>query len=526
MRTATPMLAALLALCVLPVGDATHETSTHASIDSNARVVAYFEFDHTAARPPADLEGVLVLESRSQAVTINGSITIIRSLAEALELANDANEPENEGETLGGRSELLERVDVDLDSFSSVRIPFSVPIRGLGHGIVEFEAELLEDGRVRAGQAFVYGVAPVEVTLDSPAPDAQLVSVPGRPAEVTLTLTALPGSNLTDLRLSQEGLVDFTETIEIGDLAAGESFTAILVQPADLFGSLRFRSVLHSAIIPQLHGFSDGEDFSHPLYRSDGDRLEPIHPAVYIAPESTLFLIPPQEPRLRESTMLDVVVLNAGTKALHASGQVTLSLPGMPHLDTTFDVDARVEAGGVETVTLDWTPPAAGPWQATVRHDLGKREPQVEQIHVSGPIAGVDFQVPAALLERGKPVTVSVVLTASETVDVEGLRITMPRAPLKGIISVNDLFVVRPVQDTTSLQPQSPDTLELALTPKATGQHDVYLVVETPEGPSVHSVGTLTVTGSTGGWPLAWSPTLLVGLLVGLHMSWRRWWVT
>lgn len=517
------LLVAGLALCLLvPVG-ATHATGDEDRFPPDGRpaVVGHFEFDQTAVRPPAELEGFLVLESRNQGGTVNGSITVAGEATRSVELVGDHGvtvpEPQQNKATVAAR------VDVLLEPYETVRVPFTVPVGGFGHVSASFAVDR-DASYVPVRQAQVFGVVPVEVSLDDPEPGARLVSVPGRPAEMTLTLTALPGSNLTDLLLSGYQAWQPSERVEVGDLLPGERFTATLTKAAEDEGPLRSWSVHRAGIIPNLQGMVDGESFSHPLYRSEGERLEPIHPAVYIAPESTLFLLAPQDARLGVPTTLDVVVLNSGTEPARARGTVGLSMPGVPSLDVRFDVDERVGPGMVQTLRLDWTPAAAGPWQATVRHDLGPREPHSEPVHVAGPIAGLDLQARGLSLERGTPASVPVVLTAAEDIDLHGLSLTASRAPLEGVISIDDLFSVRRVPGT-SLERDEPVTLELDFTPRATGTYRLYVVVETPDGPSVHDVGSLTVGGSTAGWPLAWSPTLVVGSLVGVHVAWRRWWI-
>lgn len=519
------LLVAVLALGFLvPAVGATHVADAEEVMfppGEGPAVVGRFEFDQTAVRPPADLEGFLVLESRSQGGTVNGSILAGGDSALVVERTGlDGTEAPTAQQ---GQENVAARVDVLLEPYETVRIPFTVPVRGFGHVSASFAVDR-DASYVPVRQAQVFGVVPVEVSLDDPEPGARLVSVPGRPAEMTLTLTALPGSNLTDLLLSGYRAWQPSERVEVGDLRPGEQFTATLTKAAEDEGPLRSRSVHRAGIIPNLQGMVDGESFSHPLYRSEGERLEPIHPAVYIAPESTLFLLAPQDARLGVPTTLDVVVLNAGTEPVRARGRVELSMPGVPSLDVDFHVDERVGPGMVETLRLDWTPAAAGPWQATVRHDLGPREPHSEPVHVAGPIAGLDLQARGLSLERGTPTSVPVVLTASEDVDLHGLSLTSRRAPLEGVISIDDLFSVRRVPGT-SLERDEPVTLELDFTPRATGTYRLYAVVETPDGLSVHDVGALTVGGSTAGWPLAWSPTLVVGSLVGAHVAWRRWWI-
>lgn len=503
----------LMVLIVLPLAGATHDTNGSQGVHvSNGLVNAFFEFAQDAVRPPADVEGSLVLQSRDEPVVVKGSVLI----------RDDTNAAIEHGRTEPGLAsgQVLKEVDEELAPFTTVTIPFTLLVHGIGPVWVVFQPDPGAAERVAVSMGQVIGLAPVTVSLVAPEHGERLVSVPGRPAALTVTLDALPGSNLTEVRLTASEAVD---DVEIGSLVPGEPVTATLRVEADQ--GVRYRGVDRAVILPHLEGMSDGVAFSHPLYHHDGDVPTAVHPAVYVATESAVFVVPPEDAELGVAAVLDVVVLNAGTSSAHAKGEFRLSLPGMPHLDAVFQVEERVAPGRVAFVPLDWTPPAAGLWQLRMEDNIGERFVRSDQIRVSGPIAAVAIDLPLHPLERGMPFIAVAKLNASKDIGVEGFSLTAARAPREGVISIDDLVRMSAV-DAMALQQGTAQAVALDLTPKATGWYDLYLVVDTNEGPSLHSVGHLVVTGSGGDWPLAASPMFLLGLLVGVHVMWRRRWVT
>lgn len=500
MRT---LLAAVLAVTLLPLASSTHDEGS-GTPSLGAGVTGYFEFDATAVRPPADVAGTLVLKSQSQAVLINGSVIV-----------ND-DTTESPGSSFSGQREIL-RIDERLGPHSTLRTPLSIPVRGTGTVLVIFRA--IGDERVQVNPAELVGVAPITVLLQAPVAGAQLVSVPGSPAQLSVEITAMPGSNLTNLRLTAS---EASDEVDIGDLPPGQSTTATLTVTAD--DLTRFRGVDRSVIAPVLQGMVDGVAFDHPLHQTASTGFEPIHPVVYIAAKSAVFAIPPNDAQLGVPTTIELVALNAGTRAVRANGHLELALAAIPRLDAEYRVDERLGPGEVKVVRMEWTPRAAGPWTATVHHDLG-REVQTEQILVSGPIAETDLQLPASPLRRGEPATIPVVATALKTIRIDGLQLATARTSAHGLISIDDLLQTQSVQGLT-IEPTSPATMDLDVTPKATGSYDLYLIIETPEGPSVHEGGILVVSGQYGGGLAPWSPTLLLAALLGLHVVWRRRWVT
>lgn len=501
---------AVLVLLLLPSGVATHAANVQDQIFAGSPVTGRFEFGQTGVRPPAVVEGFLVFENREQPVIVNGSVLLL-----------DATTAEDSGDRLGqqfSRERELRQIEEHLQPYETVRIPVSVPVQGIGTVQVVFRPNHDFGEPVRMNPAELVGVAPLSVSLVGTDLQEPLVSLPGRPAALSVILTALPGSNLTDLRLTAS---EVQEIVDVGDLAPGESATATLTVVAD--GDQRFRGVDRSAITPVLQGMEDGVPFAHPLYRNVGGDFEPIHPAVYIAAESAIFIVPPTNVRLGVPTTIDVILLNAGTRTLRAHGQIELILPGMPHLKVGFNVAQSLPPERVETIQLDWTPPAAGPWQATVRHDLGKRQ-QFEQIPVSGPIESMEVQVTNLSVKRGTPTTLSVTLTASENISVDGLRLATTHLPLEGWLSVDDLFSQESVPEQ-ALEAGAPATRGFVVTPKATGSYDLYIVVDTSEGPSIHHWDLLVVHDAQNGWWAAASPTMLLMMLIVVQVVWRRRWV-
>lgn len=515
MKPAVWVLASiLLVICLMPVAGAIHGPGQPGRAGGPpSNVLGQFEANETAVRPGTEIEVVLVLETRGEPSRILGTVE-----------SNDDTTARHESDSLsgagpGGRQELLQ-VDVEMEPFSTHRIPFTVSIPGAGQVSVRFLNDPESEERVHVDSLALAGLSPIAVSLDAPGPNESLVSLPGAPARLTVTLTALPGSNITDLYLSSQG-ADLDE-IEIGDLVAGESRTVTVEVVAD--DRERFRSVDRSAILPMLRGNMGNLSFSHPLYSTHKAGFEPIHPPVYIARNSVVFIVPPLDPHIGVPTTLDLIVLNAENSPVRARGEIELSLPGIPDLDTVFSFDKSIAAGSVETSSLDWTPSAAGPWETIVRHNLGDQRTQRETIHVAGPIAGVDFQVPGSMLARGAQSTISVVVTSSQAVELDGILITTTRAPLQGLISIHDLFTLNPIEGVP-LTPEIPAMVPLTLTPIATGSTEIYLVAQTSEGLSVHGVGTLTVSGSMSGWTLPWTPTIAIAVLLVVHFMWRRRWV-
>lgn len=480
-------------------------------------IIGRFEFDQAAIRPPAEVEGIFVIESTID-TTVSGAI-VLDDQSAPLVLAPRgsvrANEPTHADEPAPERR-VLKEVHEDMEAHTTVRIPFVVPVDEVGSMQVSFDHD--SGVEVLGTIEYVVGLAPVDVTIEDFT--ASLVSVPGRPAEMTVTLTALPGSSLTSLRLSASQIED----IEIGDLPPGQSFTATIAIAVEDDQHPRSDGVSRSELAPVLSGAEAGQNFTHHLYRTNGNTFEEVRPMVYIASSSTAFILPPDNARLKEPTQLEVAILNAGEAPMRVEGRLLLDLRGMSHLRTTFDVQHRVPPGQVGTVTIDWTPPAAGQWNAELNHDVHARGTDYNSLTVAGPVERADLLLPPPM-DRGSRSTLEVVLTASEETEVGELMLTSSRAPLHGAISISDLFWTSSVE-ATKLASGEPVTLEMDVRAKATGSYELYLVVETTEGPSLHHAGALVVHGAPVDWPVAWSPTLGLFLLLGMHMVWRRRFVT
>lgn len=510
MRTTTvvALLVLLCPSCLPPAGASNAEEA--------ASVVVHFDLDQAAVRPPADVEGFLVLESRvGTAMVVSGSVVL--GGGGRTTLHQDGAEPEESEEP-----EPLVRIDEELQPYETLRVPITVPVTEIGPLGVQFAPDPDMEWFL-PGFSEVVGVAPVEVTLADPQDAVQMVGLPGSPAELTVTLTALPGSALTDLRLT-EGRHLFEEVV-VGDLEPGESRTVTLTVEGEEEMHRPSGGATRMPLRPELSGMEAGQPFTHPLHWSDGDDLLPVRPTAYVGQGSTAFLVPPLDVHLAESTELEVILLNAGTTAVDVEGRVDVRMPGLPYLDAGFDLEERVAPGSVETVSFEWTPPAAGRWDLQLRHDMHRFGHDSTTFLAAGPLSAAEIILPERRdLERGEPIPVRVALTASEDVDVGGLRFTTSRAPVTGVISIDDLLRVERVGGT-SIDAGDTETLRLDLTPKATGLYDLVLVVDTPDGPSVHQVGSIEVEGVTGGWSLAWSPTFGLMLLLGAHITWRRRWV-
>lgn len=519
MRRRLVVVALLLALLATPSALAVHEGRSpdrdRLPAGSGPQLVVEIALDRTAVTPPANVSGEVRF-------TGNAPDRLAVDATVRLSPPHGLAERQGEAEQGSSRPAALASFQLDLDPGETVTRSLTLPVTGVGTWRLHVEAVSRHGGDPVSSHLDppeLVGLAPVEV-IPVEAPDGALVSLPEEPATYTVRLRAREGANLSELRLSAR---DVGEPVDIGNLDPGSSTEVTLEVRSEEHTPRRSGGIDKTVLLPRLSGQLDGVGFQHPLHLTTREEPERVHPPVYVAISTDVALIPPASAELGSPTWMDVVLANTEATSVEITSTVHMELEGLPSLSTKRDLQLQAASGEVTLATINWTPPAAGQWELVARHELS-RYPANDELHVSGPIQRAEVDLPNRRIERGETIEPTVRLTADEATTVDGLSLTTWSAPKDGTISTRDILRLDG-PDTLELSATQPTEATLQLTALASGSYDLFLVVDTDDGPSVHQLPHVTVGTSAGGWGLAMVPTGVLLASLVLHGVWRARWV-